>query len=109
MKKFRGACLALLAAFALSPVSASAQAVYGSIYGTVADSTGAIIPNAQVVVADTAKGTTVTAPANESGEFRVDHLIPDIYSVSVTQQGFKKYEQSNIQVFADQSVKLETA
>jgi hypothetical protein len=109
MTKFRGAFLAFLTALAFSPVSASAQAVYGSIYGTVSDATGAIIPNAQVVVQDTAKGTTVTIPSNESGEFRIDHLIPDVYSVSVTQQGFKKYEQSNIQVFADQSMKLEIA
>ena len=109
MKKFQGAFLALLTALVFSPAGASAQAVYGSIYGTVSDSTGAIIPNAQVVVEDTAKGTTVTIPSNESGEFRIDHLIPDVYSVSVTQQGFKKYEQSNIQVFADQSMKLEIA
>jgi hypothetical protein len=107
MKKFRGACLAFLAAIALSPVSASAQAVYGSIYGTVTDSTGAVIPNAQVVVQDTAKGTNVTVPSNEAGEFRIDHLIPDAYSVTVDQSGFKKYEQTGIQVVADSALKVD--
>ena len=107
MNKIQRACLAIVALSAFLPTSAFAQAVYGSIYGTVTDSTGAIIPSAKVVVQDTAKGTTVTVPANDSGEFRVDHMIPDVYAVSVEQQGFKKYEQSNIQVFADSSVKID--
>jgi hypothetical protein len=107
MNRIHGACLAILALFVAMPATTYAQAVYGSIYGTVTDSTGAILPGAQVVVQDTAKGTTVTVPANDGGEFRVDHMIPDVYAVSVEQQGFKKYEQNNIQVFADQSVKVD--
>ena len=78
MNRIRGIWLAALAALAFLPCSAFGQAVYGSIYGTVTDATGALIPNAPVVVTDTSKGTTVTVNANESGEFRVDHLIPDV-------------------------------
>jgi hypothetical protein len=107
MSRIRGAWLAALAAIALLPCSALGQAVYGAVYGTVTDATGALIPNAKVVVTDTAKGTEVTATANESGEFRVDHLIPDVYSVSVDNPGFKKYEQNNIQVNADSSAKID--
>jgi outer membrane receptor protein involved in Fe transport len=107
MSRIRGAFLAALAVIAFSPSNALGQAVYGSLYGTVTDATGALIPNAKVVVTDTAKGTTVEASGNDSGEFRVDHLIPDIYSVSVDNPGFKKYEQSNIQVVADSSIKAD--
>jgi len=107
MSRIRGAWLAALAAIALLPCSALGQAVYGAVYGTVTDATGALIPNAKVVVTDTAKGTEVTATANESGEFRVDHLIPDVYSVSVDNPGFKKYEQNNIPVNADSSAKID--
>jgi hypothetical protein len=103
MSRIRGGWLAVLAAMAFLPCSTFGQAIYGAIYGTVTDSTGALIPNAPVVVTDTAKGTTSTVTANESGEFRVDHLIPDSYSLSVDQPGFKKYEQNNIQVNADSS------
>src|SRR5579859_7615912 len=52
---------------ALSPI-AFGQAVYGSIYGTVADSTGAVVPNATVTVSDVAKGTSITVQSNTSGE-----------------------------------------
>jgi outer membrane receptor protein involved in Fe transport len=103
MSGIRGVWLAILAALLLAPCGALGQAVYGAIYGTVTDATGALIPNAPVVVTDTSKGVTVTVNANESGEFRVDHLIPDAYSVTVDQPGFKKYEQNNIQVNADSS------
>ena len=40
---------------------ASAQSVYGSIFGTVTDTTGAAIPGATITVKDEAKGTVVTA------------------------------------------------
>jgi hypothetical protein len=64
MSRIRGAFLAALAVVAFSPLSAIGQAVYGSIYGTVNDATGALIPNAKIVITDTAKGTEVTATAN---------------------------------------------
>src|SRR6202161_1754686 len=103
MNRSRGIWLAALAALLFLPCNAFGQAVYGAIYGTVTDATGALIPNAPVVVTDTSKGVTVTVNANESGEFRVDHLIPDAYSVTVDQPGFKKYEQNNVVVNADSS------
>ncbi len=107
MNRIRAAWLTALAVLALAPCSALGQAVYGAIYGTVTDATGALIPNAPVVVTDTSKGTTVAATSNESGEFRVEHLIPDVYSVTVDQPGFKKYEQTGIQVNADSSTKID--
>ena len=74
-----------LAAFAcasfLITVSASAQSVYGSIYGTVTDKTGAAVAGATVTVKDEAKGTVVTVTSNGSGDYSVPHLIPDVYDL----------------------------
>ena len=98
----------LLSAFVLltfAPV-AYGQAVYGSIFGSVVDGTGAAIPNASVVVTDTGKGTSVTVQSNGSGEFTAEHLIPDLYDVKVTASGFKGFEQKGIQVNADASTKI---
>ena len=55
---------------ALSTVSplAFGQSVYGSIYGTATDATGAAVPGANVTVTDVAKGTAVTVQSNGSGE-----------------------------------------
>jgi len=98
------ACAAIL--LAAAPAS-FAQAIFGSIFGTVADSTGAVIPGATITVTDTAKGTSVSVVSNASGEFTVDHLIPDAYSVKVTMAGFKSFETSGLAVSADESRKIE--
>ena len=93
----------------LAPKTSLAQAVYGSIYGTVTDNTGAVVPNVDVVVTDVAKGTSQTVKANSSGDFTADHLIPDEYVVKIQSTGFKAFEQTGIRVFADTSIKVAAA
>ncbi len=88
-------------------VPAHAQAVYGSIYGTITDTSGAVVPNAAITVTDIAKGTSVTAQTNESGEFRVQHLIPDHYRVDAQATGFGKTTTDDVPVFADTSPKVD--
>lgn len=106
---FRGlAGSSLVLLLAATPYSFG-QAVYGSIFGTVTDASGAVIPNATVTVTDVAKGTSVTVNANSSGDFAADHLIPDMYTVKVNAEGFKGFQQSDIQIFADTSVKVTAA
>jgi len=100
--------ICLLSAFflvAFSPM-AYGQAVYGSIFGTVTDNTGAAIPGASITVTDEGKGTSVTVVSNGSGEFTAEHLIPDAYDIKVTANGFKGYEQKGITVAADSSAKI---
>ncbi len=87
----------------------AAQAIYGTIYGTVTDASGAAVPNAAITVTDTAKGTSTTLQSNGSGEFTADHLIPDTYQLKVAVPGFKGFEQSEIRVFADTSFKVNAA
>ena len=99
------ACLG--AGLALLPHSAYAQAVYGSIYGTVTDASGAAIPNATVTVTDEAKGTSATAQTNDSGAYSVEHLIPDQYTVKIEAPGFKANETQHLQVLADTSPKVD--
>ncbi len=106
-KYFKIISLALpLWIFSLAP-AAMAQAVYGSIYGTVTDNTGAVIPNAQITVTDVAKGTTVSAQTDGGGDFRVQHLIPDTYRVDVEAPGFNKSSADNVIVYADTSPKVD--
>ncbi len=88
-------------------VPASAQSVYGSIFGTVSDSTGAAIPNATITVRDVAKGTIVTATSNASGDYSVPHLIPDVYDLKVTAKGFKAFEAKGVPVEADTAPRID--
>ncbi len=100
------ACLGVLCLLCL-PALSHAQTVYGSIFGNVTDNTGAAIPGATVTITDEAKGTVVTVQSGASGDYSVEHLIPDLYDVKVTYQGFETFEAKGIQVNADTSPKVD--
>jgi hypothetical protein len=82
---------------------ASAQAVYGSILGTITDPSGAAVPNAKISVIDQRKGTSDSTTTNDSGNYSVTHLIPDTYTVQVEAPGFKRLEFKDVIVNADAS------
>ncbi|HEX4580851.1 MAG TPA: carboxypeptidase regulatory-like domain-containing protein, partial [Acidobacteriaceae bacterium] len=88
---------------------ALAQAIYGSISGTVTDASGAAVPNATVTVTDIAKGTTKTVQSNSGGFYTVDQLIPDTYSVEATATNFTPAKANSVTVAADttQTVNLQ--
>ncbi|GAC1428323.1 MAG: hypothetical protein NVS1B11_07890 [Terriglobales bacterium] len=109
MKKFSslGWLVAVAMFVALWAPLSQGQAVYGSIFGTVTDPTGASVPNAKVTVTDQTKGTTEATTTNDSGNYSVTHLIPDTYSVRIEGSGFKVIEQKDIAVSADTSVHVD--
>ncbi len=82
----------------LASSAAYGQAVFGNIVGTVTDPQGAAVAGATVTVTSTTKNTSVTAATNESGNYSVTHLIPDIYKVKFESSGFKTFEQGNVPV-----------
>ena len=98
-----------LGAFLLSPAVSHAQVVYGSIYGTVTDNTGAVVPGATITVTDELKGTSVNVQSNGSGNYTVNSLIPDVYDVKVTITGFESFEQKGVTVYANQSPKVDAS
>ena len=87
--------------------TARGQAVYGSLYGTVTDTSGAVIPNALVTVTDVGKGVSVTATSNGSGNYLVEHLIPDSYDIKIAAPGFQAFQTRAIRVDADTSPRVD--
>ena len=103
-------CLAAVSAVLLAAWSVrdlQGQAIYGSVYGQITDSSGAAIPNATVTVRNVAKGTSVQATTTAVGEYSVEHLIPDTYDVAVAAPGFRGVENRGIRVSADTSMKVD--
>ena len=90
----RALCLAV--ACAALPVLGLAQAVSGTIVGTVTDPSGAVVPNAQVTITLTGQEAVHTSVTNDSGNFTEPNLPPGVYTVSVTAPGFKKDTRQNI-------------
>ena len=108
--KFARLAVACAAAAALCfSGQVKAQAVYGSINGTVTDNTGAVVPNATITVTDVSKGTAIAVKSNASGEYLVEHLIPDTYNLKVEAQGFETFEATGVLVQADTSPKIDAS
>ena len=92
--------------FNLCTYTASGQAVFGSIIGTVTDAQGNAVSGAKVTVTSISKSTAFDTTSNESGNFAVTHLIPDDYRVAVEAAGFKAYSVERVTVTADSSQTL---
>lgn len=93
----------------LTAFSAWAQISTGTIVGVVEDPTGAVIPNAEVTVKQTATGESRAARTTGSGEFNVPFLHVGDYSVTVTAGGFKTKALSGITLEVDQTINLKIA
>src|SRR5258708_38575557 len=104
---FLGAAVLVVGLLCGLTPQANGQAVYGSILGTVTDPQGAAVVGAKVLVTDQNKGTTQETTTNDSGNYSVTHLIPDVYSVKVDASGFKSVEQKNVPVSADNGAKVD--
>jgi hypothetical protein len=73
-------------------------AVDGAIGGTVTDTSGAVVPNATVTVHQGATGARQTATTDASGYFRVVHLQPGSYTVTIASAGFSDYKAVEVVV-----------
>jgi outer membrane receptor protein involved in Fe transport len=85
---------------------AFAQTDRGIINGTVTDSTGAAIPGARVVAANTATNVESTTLTTSSGDFTIPALPVGTYQLRVEKQGFKAAVRSNIVVAAGSTVTI---
>jgi hypothetical protein len=103
--------LGVILAVSLLPGSLAAQAVTGTILGTVTDDTGAILPGATVTLRHTDTGFVRTVHSDSAGEFTAPSLPTGTYTLSAELQGFKTVSIPDIRLGVDQrlrfNVKLE--
>jgi len=67
-----------------------------SITGTVSDSSGAAIPNADVTISNPEHGITRVTKTNGQGDYLESALPPGSYNLIVAAAGFKKYEAAGV-------------
>jgi Carboxypeptidase regulatory-like domain len=101
--------LTLLLCMAMISVPAAlAQVLYGTLAGTVADSTGAVIPNASVVLTNQGTAEARTVTTNAQGEYAALNLSPGIYTVAVARSGnFAGFTEKNVAINANQQVRVD--
>ena len=74
----------------------TAQVTSGTIFGRVKDTSGAYIAGATVSVKSPQTGAQRVVTTNDSGDFVVPNMPPDIYTVTVEAKGFKKLETKGV-------------
>jgi hypothetical protein len=94
-------CLILPALFA--------QAVSGTIVGTVTDPSGAAIPNAEITFVLKGQGTTHATASNGSGNYTQPDLPPGTYTVTIVAAGFKKDIRENIALETNTTARVDAA
>jgi outer membrane receptor protein involved in Fe transport len=75
-----------------------AQRTTGSLGGFVQDSSGAVIPGAEVTVTNEATGVVWNAVSEEQGAFVVLNLPPGTYTLAIRLVGFKSFQEKGIGV-----------
>ena len=78
-----------------------AQAVYGSIGGTVTDPSGAVLPGVTINITSLTRQTTDSVVTTENGLFVKERLLPGPYKVQAELTGFKTAVVQRIEVGVD--------
>jgi hypothetical protein len=99
-------CVALVLALS---AAASAQQVFGSIFGTVTDPSGSAVVGAKVAVTDINKGAKFEVSTDASGNYIKGQLIPGKYTVTIESKGFQQVKSDAVDVRVDESVRYDAS
>jgi carboxypeptidase family protein len=98
--------LGLIVVASLLPRLAAAQAVTGTILGTVTDSTGAAVPGATVTLTNLGTGLTRTIPTDSVGEYTAPSLPTGKYRLVAELPGFRTVTIPDIDLGVDQHLRF---
>src|ERR1700688_3227420 len=99
--------LAAFLIFALTPATVWGQNVYGTIAGTVTDSTGAVISNTIVTLTNTDKNEKRDITSDVSGNYTFVNILPARYRIEAEKSGFKKFVREPIIVQIESGLKVD--
>ena len=88
---------------------ATAQSVLGSISGRVSDSTGAAIPNAQVLLHRLETNTDRTVTTGAAGEYEAVNVEAGTYDITASAPGFSSTVGTGVQLIARQQLRYDAA
>lgn len=84
-----------------------AQVRSATITGTVMDSSGAVIVDADVVARDEATNVEYRSKTTQTGVYTLPYLAAGTYSVTISKSGFQRYTTTGVQLSASQTVKVD--
>jgi len=94
-------CLVML------PLTATAQSTFGSMLGTVKDTSGSVIPNASVKIINTDENSIRNVQANSNGDYEAVNMKPGRYRLEVSASGFQVFTTSEVMLTARQTLRVD--
>jgi hypothetical protein len=85
------------------------QADQGRIVGTVTDSTGAVLPNATIVITNEKTGESRTVQSNDEGVYIVPALRASIYTIKISAASFSTNESKSVQLAVGQELNFDSS
>ncbi|HEY7353395.1 MAG TPA: TonB-dependent receptor [Terriglobales bacterium] len=99
-------CILLAISAILLLPSALAQVDTGSIVGTVADSSGAVLSGAKVTLTNTGTGATLSTTTGADGIYKFSPVRIGTYTLETAAQGFKTVSQNEVRVEVGSNVQV---
>ena len=81
-----------------------AQTVFGTILGTVTDSSGAVVSNAVITVTNQGENISREIRSDAQGNYQAENLKAGLYTVSATGTGFRDSLLTDVRLDARQTV-----
>lgn len=100
------AARSIIATLALFAAHCSAQTDQGAITGIVQDTSGAVIPNAQISVTDVDTGLVLQSQTSAGGVFVFSPLKIGNYAVTASAAGFEKMTHENLHLDIQQRLNV---
>ncbi|MEP6924354.1 MAG: TonB-dependent receptor [Pyrinomonadaceae bacterium] len=93
--------------FAAGITTVSAQIEMASLTGQVTDPQGAVVSGARVVVTSQATNISVETTTTSEGYYTLTNLRPNLYTVEITQQGFRTDSRKNVELNVGQKARID--
>src|SRR5215470_10828277 len=77
---------------------ADAQVLYGSIVGTVVDTSGSVVPLANVKITNSSTGQSREVMTTQTGTYALTDALPGSYEVAISAEGFRTAQVTNVSV-----------
>jgi hypothetical protein len=106
-KRARTVLILTACALFITAIQMQGQAVNGTLLGTLTDSSGAVVPGAQVTITETGTAIPHSTQSNASGNFVFPNLPPGNYNVTSEAHGFKKETRTSVRVDVNTTVRVD--
>lgn len=85
-----------------SSVAGWGQSGTSSVQGTVADTTGAVVPDSSVTLTNDGTGVKLLSKSDNAGNYSFPTVTPGLYTLEVTKDGFAGYKIAGFNVIVGQ-------